>query len=223
MNLGYRIVRDCGRADRKLVDAFSDIPTAIISDNMGRMFAGGAGLRPLHRSGGMAGNALTVRARPGDNLMVHKAADMAQEGDVIIVDAGGDLTNAIIGELLVSYARSRGVVGMVVDGAARDLDALSAGDFPVYAAGVSHRGPYKDGPGEINVPISVGGMVVNPGDIVIGDMDGVLAIPSDGAEAILAAAQAQQAKEAKILNDIAAGTWDRSWVDATLRANGFID
>ena len=221
MPLGFRIVRDCKRADEKLVAAFSEIPTAIVSDNMGRMFAGGAGLRPYHKSGGLAGNALTVKTRPGDNLMIHKAADMAVPGDVIVVDAGGDLTNSLIGELIVSHARSRGVVGFVVDGAIRDLDVLGNDTYPIYASGVSHRGPYKDGPGEINVPVAIGGMVVNPGDIIIGDLDGLLAVPQQDTEAILAAAQAQQAREAGILKAISEGGWDRAWVDDILREKGF--
>lgn len=220
MSIGFRIASDCTRADQSLVDAFAEIPTAIISDNMNRMFAGGPTLRPMHKSGGLAGNALTVKTRPGDNLMIHKAADIAQPGDVIVVDAAGELTNSLIGEILVSYARSRGVVGYVVDGAIRDLDALGQDTFPIYAAGVSHRGPYKDGPGEINVPVSIGGMVVHPGDIMVGDLDGVLAVPQDHAETILAAAKAQQSKEAEILDAIAHGTWDRSWVDEILKSKG---
>lgn len=223
MPVGFRIVRGHVRADRSLVEAFAEIPAAIVSDNMSRMYGGGANLRPLHKGGVLAGTALTVRCRPGDNLMVHKAADVAEPGDVIVVDAGGDLTNAIIGELIVRHARSRGVVGFVVNGAARDMDALAAGSFPVYAAGVTHRGPYKDGPGEINVPIDIGGMTVNPGDIMLGDADGVLAIPRIGAETILEAARAQQAKEADILKAIETGSWDRRWVDETLKAKGFTE
>lgn len=220
MSIGFRIVSDCARADQSLVDAFAEIPTAIISDNMNRMFAGGPTLRPMHKSGGLAGNALTVRTCPGDNLMIHKAADIAQPGDVIVVDAAGDLTNSLVGEILVSYARSRGVVGYVIDGAVRDLDAIAQDTFPIYAAGVSHRGPYKDGPGEINVPVSIGGMVVHPGDIIVGDLDGVLAVPLDHAETILAAARAQQDKEAAIMDAISKGTWDRSWVDEILKSKG---
>ncbi|WP_439514864.1 RraA family protein [Oceanibaculum nanhaiense] len=223
MPVGFRIVRGHVRAERSLIEAFAEIPAAIVSDNMNRMYGGGANLRPLHKGGVLAGTALTVRCRPGDNLMVHKAADVAEPGDVIVVDAGGDLTNAIIGELIVRHARSRGVVGFVVNGAARDMDALAADTFPVYAAGVTHRGPYKDGPGEVNVPIDIGGMTVNPGDIMLGDADGVLAIPRIGAETILEAARAQQAKEADILKAIETGSWDRRWVDETLKAKGFTE
>ncbi|MEI0548560.1 RraA family protein, partial [Klebsiella sp. 72742] len=116
-----------------------------------------------HREGVLCGAALTVKARPGDNLMLHYAIDSAEPGDVIVVDAGGDLTNALIGEMMVAYAVKRGVAGIVIHGAIRDAGSIKAGDFPLFAAGVSHRGPYKDGPGEINVPIAIDGMVIEPG------------------------------------------------------------
>lgn len=220
LSIGFRVLNDHQRSDAALVQSFAGIPTAIISDNLNRLVAAGPRLRPLHRSGVLSGCAVTVRTRPGDNLMIHKAADIARPGDVIVVDGGGDLTNALIGELIIAHARSRGVTGFVIDGAARDLDSISEGDFPVYAAGVSHRGPYKDGPGEVNCPISLSGMIVSPGDIIIGDADGVVCIPREGAEGVLAACRAQCEREAKILSDIGKGAWDRTWVDATLREKG---
>ena len=173
-----------------LAERFRRIPVANISDCMSRMTAGGPRLRPMHGGAVMAGPALTVRTRPGDNLLVHKALDLAQPGDVIVVDAGGDLTNAIIGEIMTSYARSRGVAGIVINGAIRDCGAIRQGDFPVYAAGVTHRGPYKDGPGEINGTIALDGMTIAPGDLILGDDDGVLAIPFDQVETLYQAAQA---------------------------------
>jgi RraA family protein len=217
---GFRIVNGWQRPSSDLLDAFKSIPTAIISDNMNRLFAGGPDLRPVHRQGTLCGVALTVRTRPGDNLMVHKALDIAQPGDVVVVDAGGDTTNAIIGEIMWSYAKSRGLAGFVIDGAVRDTAVLADGDLPVYARGTTHRGPYKDGPGEIGVPVSVGGMTVSPGDIIVGDEDGVVAIPQAEAWTILELAQAQQAREGAILRSIADGTVDRSWVDQTLLSKG---
>ena len=174
----------------------------------------------MHGGAVMAGPALTVRTRPGDNLLVHKALDLAQPGDVIVVDAGGDLTNAIIGEIMTSYARSRGVAGIVINGAIRDCGAIRQGDFPVYAAGVTHRGPYKDGPGEINGTIALDGMTIAPGDLILGDDDGVLAIPFDQVETLYQAAQAKHEIEERMLADIAAGTLDTSWIDARLRQLG---
>ncbi|MEO9787741.1 MAG: RraA family protein [Aurantimonas coralicida] len=217
---GFRVLDGHVRSDRSLVEAFAQIPSAIISDNLNRMVAAGPSVRPMHKGGTLAGTALTVKTRPGDNLMIHKAADIAQPGDVIVVDAGGDLTNALIGELIISHARSRGVVGFVVNGAVRDMDVIAVDDYPVYGAGVSHRGPYKDGPGEVNVPIALDGMVIAPGDIVIGDLDGVVCIPREEAESVLAASRAQQEKEAGIQAAIAGAGWDRAWVDEILKAKG---
>lgn len=152
--------------------------------------------------------------------MVHKAMELAQPGDVIVVDAGGETSQAIIGELMQKYAIARGIAGFVIDGAIRDLAALAAEEFPVYARGITHRGPYKDGPGEINVPISVGGMVVNPGDILVGDEDGLLAIPQDEAERVIEMAMRKSVEEANTLKSIAAGTVNKDWIDRTLKQKG---
>jgi RraA family protein len=218
MAIGFRIHPSPKRADPKLLERLRALPVSNVSDNMQR--SQGTNLEPMHRSGRMVGTAFTVRTRPGDNLMVHKAIDMAAPGDVIVVDAGGALENAIIGELMAGWAQKRGVAGFVIDGAIRDSEALADGDFPVYAAGVTHRGPYKDGPGEINVVVSVGGMVVHPGDLIAGDHDGVVAITQEDAERVISAAEAQHRKELASLAAIEAGTWDRRWVDEALKARG---
>ena len=199
---------------------FKELPVANVSDCMSRMAAGGPRLRPMHRSGRLSGPALTVKTRPGDNLMIHKALGMAVPGDVIVVDGGGDLTNALIGEIMVAYARSRGIAGFVMFGAIRDVEAIGAGDFPVYPAGVTHRGPYKDGPGEINVPIAIEGMVIEPGDLVIGDADGLLCVPFGEVQAVYQAASAKSAAEAKTMADIAAGRLERDWIDKALARIG---
>jgi RraA family protein len=218
MSIGFRIFPSPPRANAALLARLAALPVSNVSDNMSR--GQGNGLEPFHSSGKMVGTAFTVRTRPGDNLMVHKAIDMAAPGDVIVVEAGGALENAIIGELMSNWAAKRGVAGMVIDGAIRDSEALSESDFPVYAAGVSHRGPWKDGPGEINVPVCIGGMVVRPGDLVAGDHDGVIAIAQEDAERVIAAAEAQFRKEQASLAAIAAGNWDRKWVDEALKARG---
>ncbi len=220
MTIGFRILPRERVASQDLIEAFANLPVANVSDSMSRMTAAGPTLRPMHASGGMAGVALTVKARPGDNLMLHKAIDMAVPGDVIVVDAGGDTTNALFGEMMLAYAMKRGVAGLVINGAIRDSDAMKEVNHPVFAAGVTHRGPYKDGPGEINVPIAIDGMVVHPGDIMIGDGDGVLCVPVDEAQYILAKAQAKLAAETRQMEAIAEGTNDRSWVDATLERLG---
>ena len=206
--IGLQILRRQRAVSLDLARQFLDVPVANVSDCMSRMTAGGARLRPMHGGGRMAGP---------DNLMVHKALQLAVPGDVIVVDAGGDLTNAIIGEIMVGDAVLRQLGGIVINGAIRDAGALRAGDFPVFAAGVTHRGPYKDGPGEINVPIAIDGMVIEPGDLVIGDEDGLLCVPYAEAANLLAAAQAKQEVEARMVAGIADGSYDRSWIDATLK------
>lgn len=220
MTVGFRIAPSAPPVDPALVEAFRAIPASIVSDCMSRMTASAAGIRPRHAGGALAGTALTVLTRPGDNLMLHKAIDMARPGDVIVVDGGGDLTNALMGEIMLTLAGRRGVAGFVIDGAIRDSEAIAAQKLPVYARGITHRGPYKDGPGEINAVIQVGGMVVHPGDLMLGDADGVLAVRPAEAPAILQAARATVAKEEAMLAAIADGTLDRSWVDATLKARG---
>jgi RraA family protein len=220
MTIGFRILNRDRVAPADLVAEFAKLPVANVSDSMSRMTAAGPTLRPMHRSGGMAGVALTVKARPGDNLMLHAAIDRAVPGDVIVVDAGGALENALIGELMLAYAIKKGVVGFVINGAIRDLDNFRETNLPTWAAGVTHRGPYKDGPGEINIPVAIDGMVIHPGDIVIGDSDGVLSVPIDAAEDILKATQAKSAAEIKQMAAIEAGTNDRSWVDRALKDRG---
>jgi RraA family protein len=219
-NIGFRILPMPARPPKKLIKALAAMVTAHLSDNMNRLVAGGAALRPMHRGGKLCGPALTVKVAPGDNLMVHKAIDIAAPGDVIVVDAGGDVAQAIIGDIMSSLAEKRGIAGFVIFGAIRDSAEIGARRFPVYACGVTHRGPYKNGPGEINTTIALGGMVVHPGDIIVGDADGVVAVPLQHAEAVLALARAQLAKETAMLKDIAAGKADRRWVDETLRQRG---
>ena len=209
------------RPDPRLVAELGKMVTPHLSDSMERLYACGPALRPMHKAGKLAGPAFTVRTAAGDNLLVHKALDMAAKGDVIVVDAGGWLENAIIGELMMSRARQRGVAGIVIWGAIRDSAEIAAGTYPVYAAGVTHRGPYKNGPGEIGVPIVVGGMAVNPGDIIVGDADGLVAVPQDQAERVLASAKQILEKETASMKQILAGTVDRSWVEKALREKGY--
>jgi RraA family protein len=221
MSIGFCIHPRPPRPARALVSKFKGVVCAHLSDNMSRLAGSDAGLQPWHRKGQLLGVALTVRVAPGDNLMVHKAIDIAQPGDVIVVDAGGITSQAIIGEIMSSMAAARGAVGMVIDGAIRDAGALAAGTFPVYALAATHRGPYKNGPGEIHVPVSIGGMIVYPNDIIVGDEDGLVAIRPDEAPALLAAARAWCDKEEKVLKAIRGGKpLDRKWVDEALRKGG---
>ena len=222
MTIGFRILSRTRKVAPSQVERFRGLPVANVSDVMSRIVGGGAKLRPRHAGGYLSGPAFTVKTRPGDNLMVHKALDLAEPGDVVVVDAGGDLSNAIIGELMLTHAEKRGIAGLVIHGAVRDIAAISAGNYPVYATGVTHRGPYKDGPGEINVPVALDGMVIAPGDLIIGDEDGLLCVPYDEVDAVFTAATNKRAAEESQMAHTRAGTIDREWVDAALKRLGCV-
>jgi RraA family protein len=221
MSAAMRILEIPKRPDPRLVAEFAKMVTPHLSDSMERLYAGGPQLRPMYKGGTLAGPAFTVKTAPGDNLLVHKALDVARPGDVIVVDAGGFADHAIIGELMAARAKQRGIAGLVIWGAIRDSAELGAGSYPVFACAVTHRGPYKNGPGEINVPIAMGGMPVNPGDIIVGDADGLVAVPQDQAERVLASAKAILQKETAAMKQMQDGSVDRSWVDKTLKEKGY--
>lgn len=209
--IGWREYESAPQASAATLAALRELAVSLLSDNMARA-SGIVGLQAYHRPNAMAGTAVTVRTRGGDNLAIHRAFDFCRPGDVLVIDGGGELTQALMGDIMASYAESLGVQGLVIDGAIRDVGALRQREFPVYARGVTHRGPYKNGPGEINVPVTVGRMVVNPGDIIVGDEDGLLAIAPSDVESVIEGARKQGAKEAAALRSIAEGQFDRSWV-----------
>ena len=212
-----RVKQPARRVSPETVEKFRDIPAAVISDCMFRINAGGANLRPMHGGGTvLAGPAYTVKTRPGDNLFIHKAIDLAQPGDVIVVDAGGDLTNALMGEMMLTHCETRGLAGVALFGAIRDSGHVGKHPFPVFASGVTHRGPYQDGPGEINIPISINGMVIHPGDLIIGDDDGLMCVPFDETEALYPEAAKRLAGENAQRDRVRNGTVDRKWIDEKL-------
>ncbi|MCL1939904.1 MAG: RraA family protein [Desulfovibrionaceae bacterium] len=216
---GFRIKKTIRRPDPALVALFAGLPAAVIGDNMKRTACMDARIRAMNRTP-LLGVALTVRVRPGDSLMLHKAMDMAEPGDVIVLDGGGYTGCAVAGELMALWCRKRGLAGLVIDGCIRDYDSISALDFPVYAAGVNPNGPLREGGGEINFPVSCGGLAVHPGDIIAGDADGVVVVsPADAAD-VAAKARLQYKEEAGIIAGIKNGSWDRSWVDPLLTAKG---
>ena len=201
-----------------LVSALEKLATSLVSDVFGR-WAGAPGILPiagLAPGRVVAGPALTVRTRPGDNLVVHKALDIARPGEILVVAAGGATDRAILGSLMAHHAGRRGIAALVVDGAVRDRADLETYGPPVFAAGVSHLGPYKDGPGELRGPVALGGLAVRDGDLVVADLDGVAVIPRERAEEILRLAEAKREAEQAERRAIEAGTWDRAWIDAAL-------
>lgn len=218
-NPGFRVITGVARPDRALIDAFIDIPVANIGDNMGRLSCINASIRAYGKPR-MVGPALTVRGPVGDNLMFHKALDIAEPGDVIVVDGQGDMNHALCGEIMMRYAISRKIAGFVIDGCIRDVEGLAELGFPVYARGVTPKGPYKSGPGEVNVPVVCGGQAVLPGDIIAADGDGIVVIRPEDAQWVLAKAKEHNAMEARVFKEIAAGTMSRAWVEKTLDEKG---
>jgi RraA family protein len=203
------------------IAAWQAIPAAVVSDELNRASAMVAGVKPLAPGMAFVGQALTVQCMVADNAALHYALTVAWPGAVLTADAGGFLGNAVWGGILHYAAKKAGLAAVVVDGAMRDADSIGKMNFPVYARGINPRGPYKAGPGEINVPISCGGVVVHPGDIVAGDADGVLVIPRLDGDAVLARAKRKLAQEFATREAIEAGTWDRSgYTEERLRALG---
>jgi RraA family protein len=193
-------------ADQAILEAFRGKATSVISDNLERL-PGPVGLNRYHNGAPLAGRALTVQTRSGDNLAIHEALTQVKPGDVVVVDGGGDISRALVGEIMKAIAESRGAVGFIIDGAVRDGGAFAKSSFACYAKALNHRGPYKNGPGKINVPVSIGGFVINPGDIIVGDEDGIVAFPAAGAMDLLKAVDAQILKEENTLKSIATGTY----------------
>src|SRR3954470_3395988 len=199
-----------------IIAKLRNIAVALLSDQLHRN-CGSTGLIPYHSPAPMVGTAVTVKTRGGDNLAILRAYDFCRPGDVMVVDADGDIDNALVGGIMTFAAAALGLAGMVLDGAIRDVAEIRERTFPVYARGVTHRGPYKDGPGAINVFVTVGGMPVQPGDIVVGDQDGIVAMSPEEAPAVIEKARAQHAAEEATIKAIREGRWDRSFVD-TLEA-----
>jgi RraA family protein len=218
-NIGFRIYTEVSRPERTLIEGFRGIPVANIADNMGRISCMDSGMKPFNEVP-LLGPAFTVHAAAGDNLMFHKALDMAEKGDIIVVNGEGNMDHSLCGEIIFRYAIKRGIGGIVVDGCIRDAYSLKKLNLPVYARGVNPKGPYKNGPGEINVTVCCGGQVVFPGDIICGDEDGIVVIRPHDAKELLEKAIQHNKKEVIAFKEIEAGTFDRSWVDKALTEKG---
>lgn len=224
MAVGKRIYLKRHMPDPEVMNEFKKIPASNTCDVMGRNAAMNPRIHLLSspKAQMMVGPALTVKARGGDNLALHAALNIAQEGDVLVVSNEEECSRSLIGEIMMAYLHhTKKVAGIVIDGPIRDIDEIGKWDFPVYATGTTPGGPYKEGPGEVNVPISCGGISVNPGDIILADPDGVIVIPRKDAAQILADAKKfQEADEAK-LEAAKNGTAKREWVEKTLAAKEF--
>lgn len=198
--IGCRIITEIERPDRELVDAFKGIPSSNIGDNLNRLYNMRDYLYPLNDHP-LLGTAITVKAPMGDNLMLHLAMDYARPGDIIVVDGEHCLGRSLMGEMMIHYAIERGIAGFIVDGAVRDVDAMINAPIPIYTAGVTPEGPYKNGPGEVNVPIACGGQVVFPGDILVGDKDGIVVIRPEYARELAEVSLKKHASEENRLKE----------------------
>ena len=221
---GFRIRAEIDRTPPEVVDGLGEFDTPAISDLMNRLYTTSAAIRNLTDPGlRLLGPACTVKVYPGDNLMVHKSLDIARSGDVVVVDAGSTTMNAVLGDLVCTKARHRGIGGFAVDGLIRDLPAICGlGDFPVFARGATPIGPLHRGPGEINHPISLGGIVVHPGDVIVGDLNGVVVVPRESCEDILRRLRHRAATEADYVAAVARGEFSNAWVDELLEGSGVI-
>jgi RraA family protein len=208
------------RTPKDLVEAARALPAAILADVYGRRGTLHGRIAPLSPTMKVAGPAITVEVRPGDNLMIHAALAIAQPGDVIIVDGKGDQTCALIGEIMTTQAQQAGLAGMVLDAAVRDVEALRANGFPVFSAGANPSGPTKFVPGRVNWPIAIAGVSVNPGDLVVGDADGVVIIERERVAEMIEAGQKKVADEQNRIKGIHEGKLVPGWLDNALRAAG---
>ncbi|MCV6606423.1 MAG: hypothetical protein OIF34_14065 [Porticoccaceae bacterium] len=202
---------------KQLLDQLAEIPTSVLGDCLDRIY-GISGLQRLDSGGPVAGIALTVKSRCDDNLATYKALTIAKPGDIIVVDAGGSTTHAMVGEIATAYAKKRGVKGWVIDGAVRDSDELSREtDFATFTKATANRGPYKNGPGAVNVPVSICNQVVMPGDIIVGDADGLINFSQDKAQWLLDAARERLNMEKSLLETIANNdAEDQPWLKKAL-------
>jgi RraA family protein len=217
------VVREFERVSADVVRRAADFPSSILADVAGRRGALSGRIAPLAPSMRFAGPALTVEVRPGDNLMIHAALAIAKPGDVIVVDGKGDLGCALMGEIMCQQAAKIGVAGVVIDGAVRDGEAIRALGLPMYASGLNPNGPTKFVPGRLNQPISIGGVSVSPGDLVVGDGDGVTVIERAKAESMLPLAAEKVAAETKRIAEVRSGKGLRApWLEGALRAAGVI-
>ncbi|MGB4171389.1 MAG: RraA family protein [bacterium] len=226
-NIGFRIFLKVKRPAQEIVDGFRNYQAAVIGDALGRLSVMDASIKSMNEYGvKMVGTALTVRTIPTDNLLVHKALELAQPGDVIVIATGGGSRGpALIGGNIVAKAEKIGIAGFVLDAPIRDIDDIRKSKVPVFATGLTPAGPFKNGPGEINVGITCGGVFIKPGDILVGDDDGVVVVDKKEAETILQRAQKLAQKEEEKGRAIEAGDLFPEEIDQSLLAKGceFID
>lgn len=213
---GFRVRRKINRPSKVLIEQFVEFPTPDISDLMNRLYTMDPGIKNMTNQKNIIGPACTVKVFPGDNLMVHKALDIAHPGDIIVVDAGATSMNGIIGDLVSTKASHRGIAAFVIDGLIRDVPGIKEVEMPVYTRGITPIGPLHRGPGEINYPVCCGGIVVNPGDIICGDENGVTVVRKEFAEELLTRLVEQKNALSNYIENVRKGIFSNQWVDSIL-------
>ena len=217
------IRRDFERVSPEVVKKASVFAASILADVAGRRGTVDGRIRPLSTSTRLAGPAFTIEIRPGDNLMIHAAMAMAKPGDILVVDGKADGNCALMGSIMLTACKKLGLGGVVLDGAHRDTEELLALGFPVYSIGSNPNGPTKYIPGRINWPISCGGVAISPGDLVVGDADGVVVIEREKAASMMDLAGQKVADEQQRIADILSGKGIRpKWLDGALRGAGVL-
>jgi RraA family protein len=217
------VIRDFERVSPQVVQRASAFAASILADVAGRRGTLDGRIAPLSPSMRLAGPAFTIEVRAGDNLMIHAAISMAKPGDILVIDGKGDRTCALMGSIMINACKKIGLGGVIIDGAVRDTEELRELGFPVYAVCANPNGPTKFVPGRINWPISCGGIAVRPGDLVVGDADGVVVVEREKAESLLEEAAKKVADERARIADIVAGRNLRpKWLDGSLRAAGVL-
>ncbi len=217
------IRRDFERVSPDVVRKASTFAASILADVAGRRGTVDGRIQPLTHATRLAGPAFTIEIRPGDNLMIHAAMAMAKPGDILVVDGKADRNCALMGSIMLNACKKLGLGGVVLDGAHRDTEELLELGFPVYSVGANPNGPTKYVPGRINWPISCGGVAVSPGDLIVGDADGVVVIEREKAESMLELAAKKVADEKQRIADIISGKGIRpKWLEGSLRAAGVL-
>ncbi|WPG41323.1 RraA family protein [Variovorax sp. EBFNA2] len=222
MNQLSDIIRDFERVSPDLVRQASAFQSAILTDVAGRRGALHGRIQALRHRMKLAGSALTVEVRPGDNLMIHAAIALAQPGDVLVIDGKGDLSAALMGTIMMNACRQVGIAGVVIDGAVRDSAEIDEMDFPVFSLGTNPNGPTKLASGRIGHPVSVGGVTVCPGDLVVGDADGVVIVERERVESLLPAAAQKVVDEAARIEAVKKGSTSAKWLDSAMRNAGVL-
>jgi 4-hydroxy-4-methyl-2-oxoglutarate aldolase len=216
------IIRQFDRVPADIVRQASEYQAAILADVAGRRGALHGRIQPLRPAMKVAGTALTVEVRPGDNLMIHAAISLAKPGDVLVIDGKADQTAALMGTIMMTACQKLGIAGVVVDGAVRDSLEIEEMGFPVFSFGTNPNGPTKLVPGRIGHPVTVGGVTVHPGDFILGDADGVVVVERDKIESLLPLAAKKVKDEAARIAAIKEGDTAAKWLDAALRTAGVL-